>query len=88
MGDLFPTKTRLALLDGIAAGEVTGYPYAGSDHVDYFYRDGSKLTAKVNEVMREGWVRKGKPFRDSPTSDFPVELTDLGRKVREEGRRG
>lgn len=84
MGDLYPTKTRLALLDAIENGEVTGYPYYDSEHVDYFW--GTRVTASVNELIRAGWVTPPPDGERRP--DFKPELTDPGRKVREEGRRG
>lgn len=89
---LHPTPARLDLMVGIQNEEVHGYPYAGSDHVDYSWtydrgRGVLTVTARVNEVMAAGWACKGKKRDEgSPTSDFHVELTEEGRKVLEAGR--
>lgn len=87
---LHPTKTRLALLNAIAAGEVTGYPYYESDHVDYYWDDrpGHQfyVTKRVEELIRAGWVTP--PPGGERRPDFRVELTAVGRKVLEEADRG
>jgi hypothetical protein len=61
VADLHPTKTRLALLRGVRRREVTGYAdYAG--HVDYYWDGagkGRKVTRRMEELIRAGWVAKG-----------------------------
>jgi len=89
VADLYPTKTRLALLAGIAANEVTGYPYYNSEQVEYHWDDRPghnwRVTKRIEELMRQDppWVEKGKARGDSPTSDFSVRLSGTGRKVLE-----
>jgi hypothetical protein len=83
MSALHPTPTRLALLAAIKAREVTGYPRYDSD-VDYFWD--STVTARVNELIRAGWVPEYEPGPGGRTPDFKVKLTDLGEKVLEAGR--
>jgi hypothetical protein len=91
MTGLHPTPTRLALLAAIKAREVTGYPTYDSD-VDYFWvygqTNGSTVTAKVNELIRAGWVPKYEPGPGGRTPDFKVKLTDLGQKVLKEAGDG
>jgi hypothetical protein len=81
---LFPTKTRLALLAAIKARKVTGYPRYDSGHVDYFWD--FTVTARVNELIRAGWVPEYEPGPGGRTPDFKVTLTDLGEKVLAAGR--
>jgi hypothetical protein len=87
MPELFPTKTRLALLEGIDRGEVTGFPSYGGGFVEYHWKlpegGGRNVTAKTIEQINAGWARKGKPDDPSTYSTFKPELTDLGRKVLE-----
>jgi hypothetical protein len=88
MADLSPTRTRLALLRAVDGGQVRGYPVYDSGFVDYFSGSGAngrRVTPRVEELMRAQWVCRGKPHRDSPTSDFTVELTALGRQWLEAG---
>lgn len=82
MADLHPTKTRLALLAAIQAGEVTGYPHYETGYVDYFW--GITVTARVNEMIRAGWVTP--PPGGERRPDFKPELTEAGRKVLEASR--
>jgi hypothetical protein len=79
MSGLHPTPTRLALLAAIKARKVTGYPTYDSGHVDYFW--GITVTARVNELIRAGWVPEYEPGPGGRTPDFKVELTDLGREI-------
>jgi hypothetical protein len=83
MTGLHPTKTRLALLAAIKARKVTGYPTYDSD-VDYF--SDFTVTARVNELIRAGWVPEYEPGPGGRTPDFKVRLTDLGEKVLAAGR--
>jgi hypothetical protein len=66
MTGLHPTPTRLALLAAIKAREVTGYPTYDSD-VDYF--SDFTVTAKVNELIRAGWVPEYEPGPGGRTPD-------------------
>lgn len=81
MGDLYPTKTRLSLLDAIDKGKVFGYPHYDSVFVEYRW-GGRLVNARIDEVMRAGWAQKGAVAPGS----FRVELTEAGRKVLEAGR--
>lgn len=87
-----PTKTRLALLKGVKRNEVTGYPGYGDHRPPDYYQDGDgngrKVTTRIEELMRAGWVEKGKADEASPYSTFRVRLTEAGRKVLEEADRG
>lgn len=90
MADLYPTKTRLALLRAIHTGEVTGYPYYDSDLVDYYMGAGphaSMVTARTRELIGAGWVAEPE-LGGERRRDFTVELTEAGRRVLEEADRG
>jgi len=71
MSDLYPTPTRLALLRRVAEGQIVWL--AGGISRDE--RDGSRVTARVAEMERAGWI----------TRDFGPwrrwKLTDTGRAV-------
>jgi hypothetical protein len=83
MSALHPTPTRLALLAAIKARKVTGYPTYDSD-VDYFWD--FTVTARVNELIRAGWVPEYEPGPGGRTPDFKVKLTEAGEKVLAAGR--
>jgi hypothetical protein len=84
VADLYPTKTRLALLAGIDAGEVMGYPVYDSGEVEYHWQNG-RVSARVEELLRQDppWVQRGVARGSSPTADFVVALTEVGRRVLE-----
>jgi hypothetical protein len=84
MSALHPTPTRLALLAAIKARKVTGYPTYDSGHVDYFWD--FTVTARVNELIRAGWVPEYEPGPGGRTPDFKVKLTEAGEKVLAAGR--
>jgi hypothetical protein len=95
VADLYPTKTRLALLAGIDAGEVMGYPVYDSGEVEYYWQrragfgDGDvtkRVSARVEELLRQDppWVERGEARGSSPTADFVVALTEVGRRVLED----
>jgi hypothetical protein len=75
---LHPTPTRLALLAAIKAREVTGYPTYDCGHVDYFWD--FTVTARVNELIRAGWVPEYEPGPGGRTPDFKVKLTEARRE--------
>jgi hypothetical protein len=86
MTGLYPTKTRLALLRGVRAERVTGYPYYDSGHVDYCWVDRGRpqrITARIVDMLQAGWVCRGEARSASPTADFVVALTEVGRRVLE-----
>jgi hypothetical protein len=88
VADLFPTKTRLALLRGVGRGEVTGYPHYEGSEVDYYWDgpiDGLKVTSRVVEVLRAGWVEKGRRFGNERQYAYSMRLTDACLKVLDEG---
>lgn len=82
MTDLYPTKTRLALLEAVNAGAVLeGISESTEGHTWLTFDDGTpavKVTERIRDVFRAGWVWLNEP---------PVwRLTDLGREVLERGR--
>lgn len=95
---LYPTKTRLALLQAVADGAVTEhYPLGVAPHYSTWdlgpsgahgvYGSRYKtVTAGVREQRKAGWIRLGEP--EDPTwykSARRWEITDLGREVLEAG---
>lgn len=53
-GDLYPTPTRVDLLDEVAAEHV--YRYDGHDYVEADGQRFRKVTAALAEMERAGWV--------------------------------
>ncbi len=94
MAELFPTKTRLALLQ--AATETrNGRPvlyrcrdFTTGNTVAYLATaDGDRLvTARVSEAITAGWLREGRAEELSMYARRPVELTDAGRAVLDTSR--
>ncbi len=85
MGDkpLHPTKTRLALLRAVAAGEV--HWYRSGMHGESFWKAGLggrglMVTSRMREFNRAGWVQ----VPDTDLHAVAWELTDLGRQVLQE----
>lgn len=81
MTTLYPTKTRLALLRAVAAGNVIDLPDDKHDAISTFDTTGAeegeparRVSARVDELARAGWVCYG---RDGVT----LGLTDAGREV-------
>lgn len=74
MADLYPTKTRLAVLREIAAGRATRTPVAS-------YAAGRAVTAIAADFERVGWIAR--PPRADRVSDFhwTWQVTDAGRAV-------
>ena len=62
--DLYPTKTRLVLLQDVGAGRVMSDVLAESDVIWLYpdapvsWRDPVKVTARIREMERAGWVRE------------------------------
>lgn len=72
-GDLYPTKTRLQLLDDVDVGFVCGF------EDDVFNTRGTrsvKVTAQMRELERAGWVER-------PEGSAYYRLTDAGRVIRD-----
>jgi hypothetical protein len=87
VADLYPTKTRLALLRGVRRREVTGYAdYAG--HVDYYWDGegkGRKVTGRMEELIRAGWVtNRSIAVGDQSFPTHSMRLTAVGAAVLEE----
>lgn len=72
MADLYPTKTRLALLRDVDAGNVLDG--ITDDHVWLVDNPEPprKVCARMREMEAAGWVEQGEPF---------WRLTDAGREV-------
>lgn len=82
MSDLYPTKTRLALLRDVADGVVWGRRSAGRDANWNAWRGVTgRVTASIREMERVGWVKLGRPESPSFYASRPYELTDAGRAV-------
>ena len=82
MADLYPTKARRELLGDVARRYVWASFLAG-DHGEVYTATGDggrqKVTARIEEMRRTGWVRVG---GDNPHArKRPYELTDAGRAV-------
>ncbi len=75
VSDLYPTKTRVALLEHVETGrvfrDVIGDDYISADR---------KVNARIVEVERAGWVQLDK------TDTW--RLTDAGRAVLDQHRAG
>lgn len=72
MSDLYPTKTRMALLEHIGDGSVRKDPY--NTQIVYEMREPPRhnLTARTAEVIRAGWAR---------VENYDVVLTEAGKAV-------
>ena len=74
---LYPTKTRLALLQAVADGKAhveTSPPY------DSYAAGMGKVTARCEEMYRAGWIEQGGEFGAFVRN---YRLTNLGREVLE-----
>lgn len=64
MGDLFPTKTRLALLDDVANGQVLTDITEDDDVILLFpnapteWQSRVRVTARIRELERAGWIHE------------------------------
>lgn len=80
MNDLYPTKTRLALLRDVSRAAVY---IAESGHImrqaGFGDRFPTRATAAVKEMERAGWVRLGR--------NDTYELTNIGRELLAGGAR-
>lgn len=87
---LFPTKTRLALLQAVADGAVehcmhwlgTKPSESRWDRIDATPR-WKVVTAAAKELGHAGWIRLGRPDGKGIYSTVRWELTDTGRAVLE-----
>jgi len=79
-----PTKTRLALLQAVAQDEVKQYRYVNYPS-EFRWRESAGrrrvVTARIEDMLRAGWVEVGPPPGKSMYSARPVLLTDAGRAV-------
>jgi len=81
MSELYPTKTRLALLRAVEAGDVWAGTRDDSTQIDMFWvdpqppHDSVKVTARIDEFHRAGWLSD---------EDLKPSLSDAGRAVLEE----
>lgn len=80
MTGLYPTRTRLDLLRAVDAqqvvdGDVSGDPDAQGEHwVCPEFEDPVRVTARIAELARAGWV-------ELPDGHAIWRLTDAGRAV-------
>lgn len=65
MGDLYPTKTQLALMRDIACGAVLRFP---NGETRCYWDDGtySQVNARVGDMERAGWTRVGGVVTSGP----------------------
>lgn len=92
---LFPTKTRLALLQAVDDGDVRQrYPMLPDpDYTELDRGPGAgvsgaryvKVTSRVEELARAGWVRIGARESEHYKAPRRWELTDLGRSILDGG---
>jgi hypothetical protein len=83
VGGLYPTPSRLALLEDVAEGRVHRDPY---DTAERYYTELGNRTARVKELLGAGLVEQGED-PDAPTVlSKPVRLTDVGRSIIEKGQ--
>lgn len=87
-GGLFPTKTRLALLQAIADGSVTEiygvFPSADRSELDHGPGENRRyrnVTSRVEELRRAGWVTLGDKVHDHYKAPRLWVLTPAGREV-------
>lgn len=84
MADLFPTKTRLALLRDVAR-EAVRREYSTDFAYDFNTRSDRTVTAVIAEQKRAGWVELDTTlFETGGKQSFQVRywrLTDVGRSV-------
>lgn len=83
MADLFPTKTRLDLLEAVRDGLVLTHPM---DEEIYPLQDPDPphcVTERMRQMYRAKWVE---PQEES--GSLAWELTDAGRETLEEADRG
>ena len=73
---LYPTKTRLALLQAVADGDVRRDSLAVGGPS---YLDGRKVTAAVREMVRAGWISV--PERGYYERFVTPQITDYGRRI-------
>lgn len=88
MSDLYPTPSRVALLQSIDDGAVSEkYPmgpkpaWSELDNGPGGSPRYVKVTAKVAEMKRAGWVELGSRSHPSMYAPRPWLLTDLGRSI-------
>jgi hypothetical protein len=79
--ELRPTKTRLALLEAVAAGKVYDLPHGDEEQLSTWDTTGAewgekarRVTARIDEMIQAGWVCVGRNFAQ-------WELTAAGREV-------
>jgi len=75
VAELFPTKTRLALLQAVAEGDVLVDAYGQA-----LDPSGFRLTSRWIEARHAGWVLRPNHPRDEDRW-IPGQLTDAGRAV-------
>jgi hypothetical protein len=78
-GGLYPTRTRLALLQAISDHEVWRLTLGPTE----YWWLGSRVTARCLQFMRVGWVKFENPELDDP--QLYLALTDLGRSILDGG---
>ena len=84
MAELYPTKTRLALLRAVQRGEVTRYrPSAGPQYDCWCPNEGVArvVTSRMDQLLRAGWVKHGWPLHASIYAPIPWLLTGAGKQI-------
>lgn len=83
MSDLYPTKTRLALLDAVAE---PGRIYDEAGHT-WDHETGCRVTFRVEEAIRAAWIRPRTDDDQVHQEEFLprgyYRLTDEGQQVRD-----
>lgn len=86
MAELYPTKTRLALLRAVQRGEVTRKRTWTRTMPDYDWwipSDGAArvVTSRMDQLRRAGWVKHGWPLHASMYAPIPWMLTGAGEQI-------
>lgn len=87
--DLYPTRTRLALLDDVHMRRVISYPSPTTNkpRTVKLILPGQKprlVTRDATEAEHAGWIRLADTTR--PTGGIEYQLTELGEALRTAGR--
>lgn len=91
MADLYPTKTRLALLVAIDRKELSWYPPvnpARRGESFWYYQDGGqqRVDSRAAELEAAGWIELGEKGGHGELAPRYWRLTEAGRKVLEASR--
>lgn len=85
MSGLYPTKTRLKLLGEVASSKVVWWPPSAGDAgwACWFSGEGGdrKVTARMDEMEKAGWVRKDSAAYAGHRASQPYVLTGVGHEI-------